>query len=53
VSLIVAKAHVLTRARIEKKAIETTVTHSYGTAPGQVDRLIHEWRDVSVPYLGD
>ena len=52
-SLIVTKTHVLARARIEKEAIETTVTHCYGTAPGQVDRLIHEWRDVSVPYLGD
>lgn len=52
-SLIVTKTHVLARARIEKEAVETTVTHSYGTAPGQVDRLIHEWRDVSVPCLGD
>ena len=52
-SLIVAKAHVLARARIEKEAVETTVTHSYGTAPDQVDRLIYEWRDVDVPCLGD
>jgi hypothetical protein len=52
-SAIVTDAHVLTGASIDKEAIETTVTHGYGTAPGKVDRLIHKGRNVSMPCLGD
>jgi hypothetical protein len=50
---MITKTDVLARARIDKEAIKTTVTHSYRTAPGKINRLIHEWCDVSVPYLGD
>ena len=50
---IVTKAHVLTSTRVEKQAIEATVTHSYGATPGEVDRLIHDWCDVSEPCFGD
>jgi hypothetical protein len=52
-SAMVTNAHVLARTRIDKEAIETTVSHSYGAAPGKVDRLVHEWCNVSVPCLGD
>jgi hypothetical protein len=50
---MVTNAHILARARIDKEAIETTVTHRYGTAPGKVDGLIHKGCNVSVPCLGD
>jgi hypothetical protein len=50
---IITKTDVLARARIDKEAIKTTVTHSYRTAPGKVDGLIHEWYGVSMPCLGD
>jgi hypothetical protein len=50
---MVTKAQILARARIEKEAIEPTITHDYRPTPGKVDRLIHEWCDMSVPCLGD